>query len=308
MTAKIQSINVSVDKGTVKHPVTWVEATHRGLNGDAHAGDWHRQVSLLAREDVEDFEARAGRAIAGGEFGENLTTLGLDLGKLSLLDRLQIGEVMLEITQVGKTCHGSGCAIYQAAGDCIMPRMGLFARVLSPGELRVDQEILYLPRPLKIAVITLSDRASAGEYEDRSGPRIAELLERHFEKTRWHLEVTRHLIPDDAAALEALLHRCREDGFDVVLTTGGTGVGPRDFTPEVVLRLCDRQIPGIMEAIRVKYGARYPSALLSRSVAATMGGTAVYALPGSVKAVNEYVEEILVTLEHLIQMIHGIGH
>ncbi|MCU0664496.1 MAG: molybdopterin-binding protein [Myxococcota bacterium] len=308
MKAALLSINVSTNKGTVKHPVSRVLVTNQGLQGDAHAGDWHRQVSLLAREEVEAFETRARRPIAPGEFGENLTTVGLDLDRLGLLDRLHIGEVELEITQVGKVCHGSGCAIFSVAGDCIMPRKGLFARVVRTGQLHAGQEAVPLPRPLRIAVVTLSDRASAGQYEDRSGPRIAQLLEQHFEKTRWHLEVTRHLIPDDASTLEALLLQCRDSGFDAVLSTGGTGLGPRDLTPEVVLRLSERHIPGIMEAIRVKYGAVHPSALLSRSVAVTMGRTAVYTLPGSVKAASEYMEEILKTLEHLIQMIHGIGH
>jgi molybdenum cofactor synthesis domain-containing protein len=308
MNATLFSINLSSEKGTVKHPVSSARLTSLGLEDDAHAGAWHRQVSLLSREEVEVFEAKVGRPVAPGEFGENFTTRGVDIDGLGLLDRLRIGDSVLEITQLGKTCHGSSCAIYQAAGDCIMPRKGVFARVVRGGDIHAGQAVTVEHRPLRIAVVTLSDRASAGEYEDRSGPAIAEKLSAHFEQTRWHLELSRRVIPDEAAALEAILTEYRDEGFDAVFATGGTGLGPRDITPDVVLGLAERQIPGIMEAIRVKYGQTHPSALLSRSVAATLGRTAVYALPGSVKAAREYTEEILKTLEHLIQMIHGMGH
>lgn len=305
---RVKTINISTDKGTVKQPVASAIITELGIEGDAHAGHWHRQVSLLAHEEVAAFEARAGRPIAPGEFAENLTTEGIDLDLVGLLDRFQIGDVMLEVTQIGKTCHGQGCAIYNLVGDCIMPRKGLFARVVKGGRMSAGQEMVYQPKTLRAVVLTLSDRASAGHYEDRSGPRIVELLEKHFEQTRWHFDVERQIIPDDEAQLATALRQCRDKAVDVVITTGGTGLGPRDITPDVVLRLADRQIPGIMEAIRVQHGALHPSALLSRSVAATMGTTVVYALPGSVKAVTEYMEEIFKTLDHLIQMIHGIGH
>jgi len=154
----------------------------------------------------------------------------------------------------------------------------------------------------------MSDRAHAGEYEDRSGPRVQEHLERHFGATRWHLEATVTVLPDDAELLRAALCRLRDGGVDLVLTTGGTGVGPRDVTPDVVTDLADKLLPGIMDAIRLKYGADKPNALLSRSVAAVLGRSLVYALPGSVRAVDEYMVEILKTTEHLIKMLHGLGH
>jgi len=155
-------------------------------------------------------------------------------------------------------------------------------------------------------VITVSDRASRGEYEDKSGPRIKELLAEFFADKRWHLRIESTVVPDDSAGLKAELVSARDKGVDVVFTTGGTGVGPRDITPEVVTSLADKIIPGIMEHIRAKFGESNPNALLSRSVAAVLGQTVVYTLPGSVKSVDEYMPEILRTMEHLILMLHGL--
>jgi len=159
---------------------------------------------------------------------------------------------------------------------------------------------------LNIRIITLSDRAAAGEYEDLSGPEIEKLLSAGLESTPWRAAFERILIPDDADQLKQQIEQAKKDGVDVIFTTGGTGIGPRDITPDVVAALLDREIPGIMEFIRVKHGERLPSALLSRSVAGTIGKTLVYTLPGSIKAVREYTAEILRTLPHSLLMIQGI--
>jgi len=102
------------------------------------------------------------------------------------------------------------------------------------------------------------------------------------------------------------LTACREAGVNVVFTTGGTGVGPRDITPETAARVCDKLIPGIMESIRVRFGAEKPNALLSRGIAGIAGETQIYTLPGRVRAVEEYMGEILKTLEHILFMIQGL--
>ncbi len=304
----IKTINISKVKGTIKESVPSAKLTPVGIDGDAHAGDWHRQVSFLAYEEVARFEARVKRSMLPGEFAENITTEGLDLRHVGLLDRFEIGDAVLEVTQLGKACHNKGCAVFNQVGDCIMPREGLFARVLRGGSIYPGQEFRVVPRPLRLWVITLSDRASQGIYKDLSGPAIRSNLETHFANTRWHPEYGCHLIPDDPTQLETLLIQARDTGVDAVFTTGGTGVGPRDCTPEVISRLADRPIPGVMEAIRMKFGADHPNALLSRSVCAMLGSTVVYALPGSVRAVTEYTQEILKTLEHLVKMVHGLGH
>ncbi len=306
----IVSLNISEEKGTIKTPRQSVELNDFGIVGDAHAGRWHRQISLLAQEDVEKFSwmDANGREFLPGEFAENLSTRGIDYKKVAILDRFKIGDVELEVSQIGKSCHGEECAIYVEVGKCVMPKAGIFARVINGGTIKQNDKIEYLPRPLKIKVITLSDRASVGEYEDKSGPRIKELLEEHFAGKRWHTQFQYSLIADDEADLLAELQKSVSENVDFVFTTGGTGIGPRDITPDVVMKYADKLIPGIMEQIRLKHAERIPSAILSRSVAAVKSETIIFALPGSVKAVQEYIAEITKILEHSLLMLHGLGH
>ncbi len=306
MSARIISVNVSRQKGTAKQSVPSVEVTVTGISGDAHAGSWHRQVSLLAEESIARFGQQAGRSFAPGEFAENLTTRGLDLNRCHIRDRLDIGEVALEVTQIGKACHGDGCAIYQAVGKCVMPKEGIFTRVIHGGEVKPGDPITHTPRPLNIQVITLSDRASRGEYEDRSGPAIRARLQTHFAAGHWAAEITSSLLPDDPVQLRAAIEAAIAAQTDIIFTTGGTGIGPRDMTPDVIRPLLTREMPGIMEYIRVKYGESIPSALLSRSVAGLIGSTLIYVLPGSEKAVQQYLDEILKTLEHSLRMVNRI--
>jgi molybdenum cofactor synthesis domain-containing protein len=273
---------------------------------DAHAGDWHRQVSLLAVESVEKFSREAKRKINFGEFAENITTQGIDLPKCHIFDRFRIGESELELTQIGKECHGTACAIFKEVGNCVMPKEGIFCRVLKTGKIKPNDRIVHVPKVFRVSIITLSDRASGGIYEDRSGPRIKEILNAFFSAKNQRIEILNVLIPDDADALGKLLIRQKKDGSDFIFTTGGTGIGERDITVETVSGLLDKQLPGIMELIRVKYGMEKPNALLSRGVAGTMGKTMVYTLPGSVKAVTEYMKEITKTMDHALFMLHGI--
>lgn len=134
MAGRIVAACVSLNKGERKTPVASVELRPgHGIVGDAHAGDWHRQVSLLARESIIKMQ-RLGLNVEAGDFAENLTTEGVDLLALAIGDRLRVGETLLEITQIGKECHAR-CAIYHQAGDCVMPKEGLFARVLQGGRI-----------------------------------------------------------------------------------------------------------------------------------------------------------------------------
>ena len=303
---KVVSVNISEKKGVIKKPVDFIELNELGVNKDAHSGKWHRQVSLLGLESFRKFEKEAGRKIAFGEFAENITTEGVVLYKTSPLDRIILGNTELEITQIGKKCHGDSCAIFKEVGNCVMPKEGIFARVINNGTLKSGIEGMYIPKTYKIHVITLSDRASKGEYKDRSGPRIIEMLNTYFEKLGNPCSIEHTIIPDDPDALQLLLERAVSENVDGIITTGGTGIGPRDFTPDVVSAMLDKEIPGIMEAIRLKYGSEKPNALLSRGVAGVMGNSLVYTLPGSVRAVSEYMEEILLTFRHLIFMLHGL--
>ncbi|MDP4280893.1 MAG: molybdopterin-binding protein [Bacteroidota bacterium] len=304
----ILSVNISEKKGTIKTPVSEIHLTFKGVEGDAHAGDWNRQVSLLGMESIDKFRKKSGKDIKCGEFAENITTKGLELWKVHPLDRFTSPEAELEVTQIGKKCHGPGCVIFNEVGDCIMPKEGIFCRVIRPGILKPGMELDYIPKTYKIRVITLSDRASKGVYEDKSGPELIRLINDFFSKNGLHCKTTLDLIPDDPGQLEKQVKDCKYDGTDILFTTGGTGIGPRDITPEVIRLLLDKEIPGIMEMIRIKYGSEKPQVLLSRSIAGTIGSTIVFTLPGSMKAVGEYFEEISKNLIHAIYMIHSLDN
>lgn len=143
MTTRVVSVNISKNKGTVKTPVPEIFIDELGVNGDAHAGDWHRQVSLLAKESVEKWGELAGRKVAWGEFAENITTEGIVLYETNPGDRLIIGNVELEVTQIGKKCHGTGCAIFKEVGNCVMPKEGIFAKVITGGTVKAGDEIRW---------------------------------------------------------------------------------------------------------------------------------------------------------------------
>ncbi len=309
MKLTIHSVNTSEHKGTVKNPQPFIILNETGVKEDAHAGLWHRQVSLLGVESIQKSEAGAGRNIAYGEFAENITTEGVLLYEMRPFDRLKGEHVELEVTQIGKKCHGDNCAIFKEVGNCVMPKEGIFARVIHGGKLAVGDELEYIPKIIKVVIITLSDRASRGEYTDKSGPLLEQLITTHYNALCQAVTVEKIVIPDDQIALEENIHWAEKNRFDLIFTTGGTGIGPHDITVETVQSLLDKEIPGIMEHIRLKYGAEKPNALLSRGVAGTIGKQLIFTLPGSPKAVREYCNEILPLLEHAFLMLGGIdGH
>lgn len=305
---KVLSVNISEKKGTVKVPVKNIELNELGVDGDAHAGEWHRQVSLLGLESIDRFKDMAKREVKFGDFAENITTQGIELVETKPGDLFVGNGIELEVTQIGKSCHGDGCAIYREVGSCVMPKEGIFCRVIKGGMLKAGDEFTFIPKIYKVQVITLSDRASRRVYEDKSGPEIVRIVTEFFEKLNWQFTIESTIIPDDEELLKVYLSKTKESNFDLLITTGGTGIGVRDITPDVVRQHIDKEIPGIMEMIRVKYGAEKPNALLSRGVAGLMGETFVYTLPGSVKAVKECMEEITKTLKHLFIMRMGIDN
>lgn len=267
-----------------------------GLEGDAHAGHWHRQVSLLSADTIAAFNAR-GAGVEPGAFGENLVVEGIDFRALPVGTRLRCGEVLLEVTQIGKECHGH-CEIYRKMGDCIMPREGVFAVVLQGGAIQTGDEMVVedrtVPRPWQAAVITLSDKGARGERVDESGPAIAERL-----KAAGYEVVEQLLIADDAKTLKQLLCLLADQRqLDLILTTGGTGFSPRDVTPEATLAVADRGAPGIAEAIRAASLAITPRAMLSRGVSVIRGKTLIVNLPGSPKACGESLDVFLDVIPH----------
>lgn len=300
----IGAVCISTQKGTQKQPVAAGQCiADWGIEGDAHAGHWHRQISLLSLEKIEAFRRR-GAQVAYGAFGENLVVSGIDFSSLPVGTLLQCGDVLLEMTQIGKECH-QHCAIYQVVGDCIMPREGVFARVLHGGMIRPGDTMKLVPRqgkrPYQAAVITLSDKGSRGERIDESGPVIVQTLQK-----RGYDVVETLLLPDGEEALKRQLMRLADQRqLDLILTTGGTGMGPRDVTPEATLAVATRLVPGIAEAMRGASLAITKRAMLSRAVSVIRGSTLIINLPGSPKACRECMTVFLDTIPHGMDLLRG---
>jgi len=141
--AKVVAVCISENKGERKKPVAAVELReNHGIVGDGHAGEWHRQVSLLAQESIDKMRAM-GLDVNAGDFAENITTTGIDLVSLPIGTVLQVGQALMEVTQIGKECH-TRCAIYYQAGDCVMPKEGIFAKVITGGMVKPGDEIITL--------------------------------------------------------------------------------------------------------------------------------------------------------------------
>ena len=208
------------------------------------------------------------------------------------------------MTQIGKECHDH-CAIYNVTGDCIMPREGVFAKVLRGGRVREGDTLDVIPaapdRPFTAAVITLSDRAFRKEREDRSGPVIRDILcENGYDV------VEMILLPDGEALLKRNLIRLADQRqVNVIFTTGGTGFGPRDLTPEATCAVCQRMAPGIAEAMRAESLKITRHAMLSRAAAGIRGTTLIINLPGSPKACRENLDVVLPALKHGLGLLRG---
>ena len=301
---KVIAVCTSERRGIQKKDVnSGVFTVDWGIDGDAHAGNWHRQVSLLSADKIEAFNQQ-GAGVIPGAFGENLVVEGFDFRALPVGTLLRCGDVLLEMTQIGKECH-SHCEIYKKMGDCIMPREGVFARVLEPGTITVGDEMVIearkTPRPWQAAVITLSDKGVRGEREDKSGPAIVERLQ----KAGYEVVETL-LLSDDLAPLKYQLTRlCDQRQLDLILTTGGTGFSPRDNAPEATLAVATRLAPGIAEAIRAESLKITKHAMLSRAASVIRGKTLIINLPGSPKACMESMDVFMDAIPHAMGLLRN---
>ena len=298
---KIVTIAASERRGTKKKPLekALFHVGH-GIVGDAHAGKWHRQVSFLGAAEIEAFRAR-GATVSHGDFGENIVAEGFSFRELPVGTRLAAGDVIFEITQIGKECH-SHCQIYHQVGDCIMPREGVFARVLHGGWVTVGDtmEITTEPIPLDAAVITASDKGARGEREDKSGAAIREMLA----EAGYHVAGF-NIVPDEKEVLMREMTLWADRGVALILTTGGTGFSVRDVTPEATRAVIERKTPGIPEAMRALSMQITPRAMLTRAAAGIRKRSLIVNLPGSEKAVRECLEFILPQLQHGVEILRG---
>ena len=304
LTGTVRAICISDVRGIEKHAIPSAHLIRDfGIEGDAHAGKWHRQVSLLSYDQVKAFNER-GANVQDGAFGENLVVEGLDFRNLPVGTVFRAGTAVLRMTQIGKECH-SHCAIFKRMGECIMPHEGVFAEVLQDGEICAgDIMIAELPseeRPFTAAVITVSDKGSRGERADESGPAAVQMLEEAGYEV-----VETLIIPDEPAVLKTQMIRLADGRqVDLILTSGGTGFSMRDQTPEATLAVADRQAPGIAEHIRMRSMEKTNRAMLSRGVSVIRKKTLIVNLPGSPKAVRESLGFILDSLDHGLKILRG---
>ena len=296
----VKAVCISREKGSAKQNINECNLIEEfGLENDAHAGS-ERQVSLFSYDIEIAFAGRTGLEIEPGVFGENLLVSGFDFKKCAIGTRLACGEVLLEITQIGKTCH-QGCNIRQKTGDCIMPREGVFARVIRGGKIAVGDEMTFVKRQYTAAVITASDRSYEGVREDVSGPLVKELLEEYGYNV-----ISYDLLSDDEDMIYEKIIDISDNAMpDVIFTTGGTGFSVRDRVPEATLRAAHRNAPGISQAIRNYSLNITPKAMLSRAESVIRNRTLIINLPGSPKAVRECLEFVVPILAHGIDILKG---
>ena len=300
MTGKVRAVCASAQKGTAKADIGSCKAIENfGLENDAHAGS-ERQVSLLSYESVEDFK-KTGADVKAGDFGENLLVQGFDFKAFPVGTRFKCGGAIFELMQIGKKCH-SACNVTQRTGKCIMPTEGVFASVAQGGVVCVGDDFeLMEGRRFSAAVLVASDRCSAGEREDKSGPLIKEILQK-----AGYLVCGVTLLSDDEDGLfSALCHIADIQKPDVIFTSGGTGFSPRDNMREATLRAATKEAPGIAEALRAYSLTITPRAMLSRGASVIRGKSLIINLPGSPKAAKECVEYVLPVLEHGIPILRG---
>ncbi|MFA6075120.1 MAG: molybdenum cofactor synthesis domain-containing protein [Negativicutes bacterium] len=298
MNGEILSINISKKRGTIKTPVNSAELVHgKGIVDDAHFGFQHRQVSFLAQESVDKMP-KGLVELYPGIFAENITTSGIVWSALPVGCEVSVGTAKLRITQIGKECHDR-CAVYETAGDCVMPREGVFAEVLTDGIITVGDTIMVVGA-YKVGVLVTSDRCASGVYSDSAGLAAQEMLQKY-------LNVTKYLVvADEISEIGSTLVEWTDNlKLDLIITCGGTGLAPRDVTVDATLTVMQKNVPGISELLRARSLQFTPFAALSRGVSGIRNNTLIINLPGSEKAVRENLEILLPLLPHALKAISG---
>jgi len=304
MTGIILHICTSPKKGETKKSVDKAQLiANSGIEGDAHAGAGHRQISLLDNSDINDMREK-GLELEPGAFGENLVVEEIDLGSVGIGSVLEIGDAKLEITQIGKVCHNR-CAIYEKTGNCIMPRTGIFAEVSAGGEITPGMLIkvikLISRNTIQVGIITVSDTCAEGTKRDTAGPVVSELIQKHL-----HAHIGwAGIVPDEENQISKTIRGLVGRGLQLILTVGGTGCAPRDVTPEATKKVIDREVPGLAERMRAESIKITPHAMLQRGVCGIVGSTLIINLPGSEKAARENLGFIIPTLGHAMKMLGG---
>jgi len=300
----VYSVNIGEKKGEIKKTVDSIELIEDfGVKGDCHAEKGiAKQVSLLSweRMNEEFFCLKEKVDIKPGIFAENITTQNIDLRKLKIKDKLKINDVVIEISEIGKKCH-LYCEIYKKVGKCIMPKEGVFGKVVKGGVIKRGDVIEVIPK-IDVAVLTVSDSCYQGKRVDESGKYLKEKIV----ENGWYL-ATYEIIPDEKEVIKNKLQEFTQIA-DLVLTTGGTGFTQRDVTPEATEEIIDKKVPGIAEILRIKTFEKTRLSVLSRGVCGIKGQTLIINLPGSLNAVKDCFEILKDIIPHSIEMLREFSH
>ncbi|EHL18791.1 hypothetical protein HMPREF9628_00477 [Peptoanaerobacter stomatis] len=303
ISAKVLSVNISEKKGDVKIPIDKGEFIKGlGLKDDSHAGDWHRQVSLLSKESIDFMREKSNIDVNFGDFAENITTQGITLHRLPVGTVLKIGECILKVTQIGKECH-HGCNIMQKVGSCIMPTQGIFATIEKGGLIQVndDIEIISIPEEsvFTYSIIIVSDKGSQGLRQDGCKEKIVNVLGKEIV----YKLVNYVIVPDEMDKIEEVIRKNVSEKVNLILTSGGTGFSKRDVTPEATKKVIERETPGISEYIRARSLEKTDRAILSRAISGIADESLIINLPGSPIAVQESLEFIADPLKHGLEIL-----
>lgn len=292
MEAEIYSINISSKKGK-KFPVKEAHfICGWGIEGDYHAGK-ERHVSLLQKEKIDEY------GVLPGSFGENITIVGGSFEDICIGQNLFIeGGVILKIKEIGKDCSVP-CKIKQEIGDCIMPRFGIFADVVKGGlvkeGLKIKKEDVFL-----VSILTVSDSVYDGRREDKS----KEAIEAYLLEKKYYFLLDYKVINDEKESIKESIKELAKKS-DLLLTCGGTGVSPRDVTPEATEEVLQKKLPGFAECMRIHSYALTPYAIISRGTAGFLETCLVVNLPGSPKGAVECLSFIERAIPHAIKVARG---
>jgi len=304
--AEISAVCLSANRKSRKTKQNSVKLIENfGIEGDAHAGPGNRQISILSELSLLKMEAE-GISTSPGCCGENMDIRGtVELHTLLPGVKLKLGDsAVARVTEIGKdNSDGHADSVIHRN---IFPLEGIFAEILTEGTVRPGDRIEVLRDDGYAAgVLTVSDSASRGDYDDLSGPAVQELL-----RSSGYLPSRYAVVPDEVPEIESRLKSWSDDGFlDVLFTTGGTGFSVRDLTPEATMLVFEREVPGIPEMIRMKSAETVESAWLSRARAGIRKRTLIINLPGSRKAAVECAGFAIPLLGHALEILRGdINH
>lgn len=297
------SVNLGRLKGAPKHPIDeGFLSPEWGLEGDAHGGNWDRQISLFPMEAVALVPKAIRESFEENTYSENLTIDGIPPEKLRRGTVLSIGDAVIKVLEIGKKTFEPP----EKGRPYIVSREGRFGRVLKrgivkPGNLvEIREEGIPGPEAPRLVLITLSDKGAKGEREDVSGRFLTWYAARLDASVLFSA-----IIPDDKQVIKDALVKGINAKADLILTTGGTGLAPRDVTPDATLEVIDREVPGFSEAMRAESLRKTPHAMVSRAVSGIAERTLIINLPGSPKAVAECMEVIFPALRHAIDKLRG---